>query len=101
MGFSSANCNSSIELAILSLAIISALTFMASAFVVFTNEEANEEKSWWVVLQFWLYPLRPIYTSKGLNSLGKKWRPVFIISLACCLSLVLLMYFTGMCHTKI
>ena len=101
MGFSSANCGSNIELAIFSLTIISALVIIVGAFIVFTNEETDAKESWGGILLFWLYPVRPIYTSKGFNALGKKWRPVFIISLASCLSLVLVMHFTGMCHAKI
>ena len=103
MSFSSANCNGLLELSFFIIAIMMVPLIILSAFIVFEagTEDEKEEHSWKYLPLLWLWPIRPFYSTDGLNNLGKKWRPIYKWSISILTIVSLIMYFGGYCSEKI
>ncbi len=99
MTFSSSDCSSNLELGLFTALMIFALLFIISMVLVFINEIDEKKSSWKYIPLIWLWPLRPFWTSKGLSNLGKKWRPVYVVSLSASVLVSSIMYHFDYCHS--
>ncbi len=99
MRFSSSQCTNNFELILFSIFMLSGLIVIISMLLLFSNEadSKNEKSSWKYIPLIWLWPLRPFWTSNGLNSNGKKIRPVYIGSILILFSIGAYMKLNGYC----
>ena len=97
MTVTSSECVGPLETTVFYLLLISGLLVISSTFMVFTNEEEAEGKGWKYLALLWLWPIRPFYTSSGLNDKGKQWRPVYIGSITSCAIIMVVLLASGFC----
>ncbi len=98
MTLASSNCSSDLELGFFIVLITFALLLIVSIALVFMNESDDNKSSWKSIPLIWLWPLRPLWTGEGLNDFGRKWRPVYIVSLIVTILVSSAMYKLGYCH---
>ena len=98
MSFSYSECNNIFETLLFILFVISLLVFLISALVIFTNRDLGKGDSFTQsILQTWLWPVRPFYSSKGVAETDEQWRYIYMFSFLILLLSISILYFTGGC----
>lgn len=101
MSLTSNNCSGGFELTLFYIMLVMGLLFIVSAFMVFEAGAKEEQKPGWKALPlFWFWPIRPLYTSNGLNHIGKIWRYFYIFSVGTLAVVGTVMYINGYCSAN-
>lgn len=88
-------CGSNLELLVFYLSIILFISAFVSTIIVFKN--GNNDEKYGSIISEILGPFYTLLSRKYLNSLGKKWWPVLVISWTGYFLILLLSYFLKLC----
>ena len=80
MNTQSPSCQSTLELTIVFVMILSFLIIIISGIMLFGNEKLPKNKKGWLFFEL-IGPLHPLITKRYLNQRALKWRLPFLFSL--------------------